>query len=85
MKASKRCFCAPTRRRPGTGAGAPRGLLAGLAHMVAAARASSFDCHGQRQARDRASPFKRRCDLQQECFLGARRSPQVIVWTKCDE
>jgi hypothetical protein len=33
----------------------------------------------------RASPFKRRCDLQQECFLGARRSPQVIVRTKCDE
>jgi hypothetical protein len=29
--------------------------------------------------------IKRRCDLQQECFLGARRSPQVIVWTKCDE
>jgi ABC-type sugar transport system ATPase subunit len=42
-------------------------------------------CHGQRQARDRASPFKRRCDLQQECFLSARRSPQVIVWTKSDE
>ncbi len=53
--------------------------------MVAAARASSFDCHGQRQARDRAAPFKRRRDLQQECFFTQDAPPQVIVWTKCDE
>ncbi len=59
--------------RRGTRAGAPCGRLAGLTHMVAAARASSLDCQGQRQARDRAAPFKRRRDLQQECFLDPRR------------